>query len=330
MSPHTPEAVLGLAREFMRSRVLLSAAQLDLFTLLGGQRLAPEQVARAVGADERGMAILLDTLAAMDLLEKSEGLFHCPAEVAALLSASSPDSVLPMVLHAAGLWTRWSDLTAVVQRGREAAAGGPSRIDPRQQEHFIHAMHVIGRSLAASVVAALELTGRDRLLDIGGATGTYTEAVLEAHPEMRATLFDLPPVIEMARPRLERSGLLPRIDLVAGDFYRDELPTGHDVALLSAIIHQNGPDQNLALYRKIHRALRPGGLLVIRDHVMSADHTQPPGGALFAVNMLVGTLAGGTYSFAEIRDDLTAAGFEDVRLIQEDSGRMNGLVTGRK
>ncbi len=329
MSTHTPDALLGLAREFMGSRILLSAAELDLFTLLSEQRLSAEQVAGAIGADRRGTTILLDALAGMHLLEKSEGAFHCPADVAALLSARSPTSILPMVLHAAGLWYRWSDLTPVVQRGWEAArASSPS--SPRQQEHFIGAMHVIGRSLAASVVAALELGEASRLLDVGGATGTYTQVLLEAYPRMRATLFDLAPVVEMARRRLAETGLLPRVTLVAGDFYRDELPPDHNVALLSAIIHQNSPDQNLALYQKIHRALRPGGLLVIRDHVMSADHTQPPAGALFAVNMLVGTSGGSTYSFVEIRDGLMAAGFESVRLLEEGTGRMNGLVTGQK
>ena len=79
MSTHTPDAVLGLAREFMRSRVLLSAAELDLFTLLSERSLAPEQVASAVGADPRGMTILLDSLAAMDLLDKKQGVFHCQA-----------------------------------------------------------------------------------------------------------------------------------------------------------------------------------------------------------------------------------------------------------
>jgi len=79
MSTHTPDAVLGLAREFMRSRVLLSAAEFDLFTLLSERSLAPEQVASAVGADPRGMTILLDSLAAMDLLDKKQGVFHCQA-----------------------------------------------------------------------------------------------------------------------------------------------------------------------------------------------------------------------------------------------------------
>jgi SAM-dependent methyltransferase len=246
-----------------------------------------------------------------------------------MLSTRSATSVLPMVLHAATLWNRWSDLTPVVQRGWQAARAS-SPPSERQQEHFIHAMHVIGRSLASSVIASLDLRHVSRLLDVGGATGTYTQALLEAYPKMHATLFDLAPVIAMARRRLEGSGLLSRVSLVAGDFYRDELPPDHDAALVSAIIHQNSPEQNVDLYRKIHRALTPGGLVVIRDHVMSADGTQPAAGALFAVNMLVATPGGATYSFPEICDELEAAGFASVQLAQEDSGRMNGVVTGRK
>ncbi len=180
----------------MRSRVLLSAAELDLFTLLSEPRLTAEQVATAIGGDPRGAAILLDALAAMGLLEKTNSSFHCPPDVAALLSSRSPTSVLPMVLHAAALWRRWSDLTPVVQDGWQSArASAPPA--PRQQDHFIGAMHVIGRSLAASVIASLDLGHVSSLLDVGGATGTYTQALLEAYPRMRATLFDLAPVVEM-------------------------------------------------------------------------------------------------------------------------------------
>ena len=161
MATHTPGALLGLAREFMGSRILLSAAELDLFTLLSEQRLSAEQVAGAIGADRRRTTILLDALAGMHLLEKSEGAFHCPADVAALLSARSPTSILPMVLHAAGLWYRWSDLTPVVQRGWEAASSPSS---PRQQEHFIGAMHVIGRSREGLMAAGFESV---RLLEEG-------------------------------------------------------------------------------------------------------------------------------------------------------------------
>jgi len=132
----------------------------------------------------------------------------------------------------------------------------------------------------------------------------------------------------MAWARIEAAAMADRVALVPGDFYKDELPTGHDLALLSAIIHQNSPEENKDLYRKIHRALDAGGRIVVRDHVMSPDHTQPTEGALFAVNMLAGTQGGGTYTFEEIKSGLAAAGFVGIRQIQ--SKAMFSLVEGFK
>ena len=202
-------------------------------------------------------------------------------------------------------------------------------INESEQEAFTGAMHAIAYEMAPSIVAASNPSRARKLLDIGGGSGAYTQAFLEASPGLTATIFDLPSVIDMARQRLASTGLLDRIQLVAGDFYKDELPTGHDLALLSAIIHQNSPEQNIELYRKIFRALQPEGRLVIRDHVMSSDHTRPTSGALFAVNMLVGTGGGRTYSFKEIKSALESAGFIKVNLIQPDE-RMTGLVEGFK
>ncbi len=323
----TPEAILGIGRAFMESRVLLTAVELDVFTPLARRAMTAAELARELGADLRGITTLLDAVAATSLLEKEDGRYRCVGDAAALLSRESARSVVPMLQHSVALWRRWSELTDVVRRGTPAPR--PANTEQREQdrEAFIGAMHTIGARMAAEVVAAIDPGGARRLLDIGGASGTYTQAFLEASPELEATLFDLPPVIEMARRRLSTTGVIERVRFVAGDFEQDELPTGHDLALLSAIIHQNSAEQNVELYRKILRALLPGGRLVIRDHVMSDDHTRPARGALFAVNMLVGTAGGGTYSFAEIRAGLEAAGFTAVRLLQSDE-RMSGLVEG--
>ena len=154
-------------------------------------------------------------------------------------------------------------------------------------------------------------------------------AFLEKNPEMTAVLFDLPHVIPMAEKRLEAKGLLKRVELVSGDFSEDELPKGCDLALLSAIIHQNSPRENLDLYGKIHRALLPGGKLLIRDHVMDPDRTSPPQGTLFAINMLVNTKGGDTYTFDEIRNSLEKVGFGEVKLVRKGE-RMDCLVEARK
>jgi predicted O-methyltransferase YrrM len=190
-------------------------------------------------------------------------------------------------------------------------------------------MNNFTEAVAPEIVGQLGAVKFQRLLDIGGASGTWTMAFLRAVPEATAVLFDLPEVIPLARQRLTAAGLIDRVTLVAGDYNVDPLPAGADFAWLSAIVHQNSPAQNRALYGKIHAALAPGGTLVIRDIVMEASRTAPASGALFAVNMLVATEGGNSYTLDEFRDDLTGAGFPEVQQIHEDAG-MNSLVRARK
>jgi len=322
------DSILELARGFMESRVLLSGAELDLFTLLADESLTAEEIAAATRADLRGIVILLDALSALGLLVKKSDRYRTEPSVAPLLSAGAPDSILPMVLHMATVWQNWSEITDIVLGKTKAGMRTKGALAEGNREAFIGAMHVVASKAAPGVVAAINPGEARRLLDVGGGSGTYTLAMLDAKPEMKATLFDLPPVIEMARDRFQAAGVLDRVELVAGDFYKDELPPGHDLALLSAIIHQNSYAQNAALYGKIHRALNAGGRIVVRDHVMSADRTQPLEGALFAVNMLAGTAGGRCYTFDEIKNALMSAGFARINLIQTKG--MFSLVEGFK
>lgn len=321
----TQDTILAMGRKFMESRIFLTAAELDLFTLLSKKPMTAGETADKLKVTLRGITVLLDAVAAMGLLEKTNDRYHCPADVSSMLSGESAGSVMPMVMHSAQLWKRWSNLTDIVRDGFRKSSPSVFESGDSEREAFIGAMHVVASRLAPAIVAAVNPGNAVKLLDIGCASGSYSQAFLEYSPSMTATLFDLPPVIRIAQHRLADSGLLDRIKFIPGDFYEDELPAGHDLALLSAIIHQNSPEQNLVLYRKIFRALVPGGRLVIRDHVMDPDHTGPASGAFFAVNMLVGTPGGGTYSFEEIRASLESAGFGKVKLLRHDE-RMNGIV----
>ncbi|MFZ3115012.1 MAG: methyltransferase [Syntrophales bacterium] len=324
----TPEAALNLARDFMASRILLAGAELNIFSLLKQRPLSAPAIAKAVNADLRALTILLDALAALGLLVKQEELYHCVPQLSAILTDDHPDSILPMLLHLAHLWRRWSSLTDIVRGTQQPGKITNLTLDDKARAAFIGAMHAIGFPRAQATVSAIQPGTAQRLLDVGGASGTYTIAFLQASPAMQATLFDQPEVIAMARERLDQAGLVNRVQLVAGDFYRDELPQGHDLAFVSAIIHQNSPAQNLELYGKIFRALQPGGRIVIRDHVMEPNGTAPPGGAIFAVNMLVATESGGTYTMEEITDGLLQAGFQKVRLLRK--AEMDSLVEAFK
>jgi len=327
---YNPENILKIARQFMESRILLTAAELNVFTLLDEAPANAKGLADRLQADLRGLTILLDALAAMELIVKQpDDTYRLAPDAAAYLSEKSPLSALPMIHHANHLWESWSDLTSRV-RGSEPTELSPSDVrNAAQMRAFIGAMHVIGAPLAQKIVAAVNPGNAKNLLDIGGASGTYTIAFLKAAPALNATLFDRPAVIPVARERVAEAGLTDRVHFAKGDFYKDEFPGGHDLALLSAIIHQNSPEQNIALFQKVLRAMVSGGRLVIRDHVMEPNRIAPKDGAIFAVNMLVNTQGGSTFTFDEIRAWLEEAGFESVRLVQTGQ-RMDGLVEAFK
>jgi precorrin-6B methylase 2 len=324
-----PEAILKLSRQFMESRILLSAAELNIFTLLDGTPSTAEDITGRLHADLRGLTALLNALTSMGLLIKKDNIYKLAADSAQFLSDKSPRSLLPMIHHAAHLWESWSNLTSIVNGPGSAGTAAPSARDGDELRAFIGAMHVVGMPIAQKIVAAVRPRRARSLIDVGGASGTYTIAFLQAFPKMKATLFDRPAVIEIARERVLEAGMFDRVRLVAGDFYKDKLPGGHDLALLSAIIHQNSPRQNIELFRKVLRALVSGGRIIIRDHVMESSRTKPNEGAIFAVNMLVNTEGGSTYTFDEIRDWLEKAGFAKIRLLKTGK-HMDALVEAFK
>lgn len=323
---HTFDSILKSSSDFQASRVLLCGAELDLFTLLAGKSLSAEEVAAERKADLRGISILLDALTALGYLSKTDGYFQTEPLAVPFLSADVQESLLPIILHQGRVWQNWSRITEIVLGKTTASMNKTGALAKDSVESFIGAMHVIASKKAPEVVAAIESGKARRLLDVGGGSGTYTLAFLDAASEMRATLFDLPSVIEMARKRVRAAGVEDRVSLVPGDFYKDQLPMGHDLALLSAIIHQNSPEENKALYRRVHDALDPGGRIVVRDYVMSSNRTTPLEGAMFAMNMLAGTRGGNTYTYEEIAEGLAAVGFHQIRLIRTQG--MFSLVEG--
>ncbi len=309
---------------FMKSRVILTGAELDIFTRLDLTSDTLSGLTKKTGFNRRALERLLDALAALGFLEKEKGVYSL-TEKGAVLSSRHVDSVLPMVLHMNSLWDTWGDLSRIVRKGTRGRRKHKDRRDPGTLAAFIGAMDVVGRDLSVELIESYDPGNCRKLLDVGGASGTYTIAFLRKHPMFKATIFDRDSVIPMARARIQKEGLTGRVDFAAGDFYRDDLPQSHDLVLLSAIIHQNDSGENIDLYRKSFNALVPGGRILIRDHVMEEDRTAPVPGTLFAINMLVNTRGGNTYTFREIKNELKLAGFKDTKLIRTGD-RMDGLV----
>jgi len=309
--------------------VIGAGAELGIFTTLGRKTMTAQALAQELACDGGALTILLDALTAMRFLRKKGEFYSVPSNLRPLLSEQSRNNMLPGIWHRMNVLRAWAQLGKVVKKGKPAEDKGSIRGIESDRAAFIGAMHTGSGPVADQLIKRLGRIRFNHLLDVGGASGTWTLAFLRAFRKTKATLFDLPDAIEQARIRIRKSGYLERVTLVPGDFYSDDLPKGADFAWVSAIIHQHSRAQNRKLFEKVYTALEPGGLIAIRDMVMNSSRTRPLAGAMFAINMLVNTKSGGTYTFKEIAEDLKATGFASPKLAiwSED---MSSVVTARK
>jgi (2Fe-2S) ferredoxin len=325
-----PDELMGTVRAFQDSRVLLSAVELDFFTTVAHAEPAATAgaVARACATDPRATLALLNALAAMDLLTKTGDAFFTTPKAKRFLVAGSKDDASMAIKHSLSLWLRWSTLTEVVRSGRPVASTEMVKLGQDWTKPFIAAMHRNAGLRAPLVVRSVGAAGVKRLLDVGGGSAAYSIAFAQTNPELCAEVFDLQTVLPLAEQNIAAAGLSGRVRVRVGDLRRDEFGQGYDLILLSAICHMLDPAENQDLLARVQRALGTGGRVVIQDHVMQSDKTAPRAGALFAINMLVGTPGGSTYSEAEYRAWLGQAGFAEVNRVA--LAGPNDLMIGRR
>ncbi|MDP4238688.1 MAG: methyltransferase [Bacteroidota bacterium] len=314
-----PTTIREFAASFQKSRILLSGFELDIFTNLDEYGATSKQLADRLQLDEHACERLLNALVSLGFLAKQDGLFFNTPDSFTFLSKKSPE-YLGGLMHSNHLWNTWSNLTQVVKTGTSA---NPSEINERGTEWlfpFISAMHDRAKKQAPQQVAPIDLSGIHSMLDIGGGSGAYSMEFVSRKPEMEATVFDLPNVVPITREFIDREGFSGKIKTETGDYTTDELPHGFDLVFLSAIIHSNSLEVNRDLLKKCYRALNNDGKIIIQDWIMNDDRTQPTAGAIFAINMLVGTEAGDCFTRLEVSEMLADAGFKNSSNIAFESG----------
>jgi SAM-dependent methyltransferase len=310
---------------FQPSRILLTAIELRLFSLIGGGGLTSAELAGRAGADPRATDRLLNALCAMRLLVKRDGRFWNTPDSRRYLDDGSPEYVAGLG-HTASMWHSWSGLTDAVREGRPAMRAAVNDRGDAWLKPFIAAMHYRAAQQAPGVAALIRLEGVGRVLDVGGGSGAFAMAFAEREPGLVAVVFDLPNVVPLTREYIAAAGLAARVTTAVGDYLVDPLPVGFDLVFLSAVVHSNAAAQNAALLASCAAALNPGGRVAVVDWVMDDDRVAPPAGAFFALNMLVATDHGDTFTEGEIRGWMDGAGL--ARGPRIDTGHGTSLIVG--
>ncbi len=315
-----PAPVLELIDAFRRSKTMFAAVSLGVFDALQQTPATVPELAARLRADPDALERLLDACVGMRLLKRVDGLYENEPVAEVYLCGHSTNSLAGYVLYSnEALFPMWTHLEDAIREGthRWTQTFGEHgalfdhffKTEDRKRS-FLRGMHGFGQLSSPAIAAAFDLSPYRRLVDLGGATGHLAIAACERYPQLRAAVFDLAQVIEVSRAYVDACPHRQRIELIPGDFFRDELPPA-DLYSLGRILH-DWPDHKIQmLLRKIRAALQPVGALLIAEKLLDDDKSGPIHGHMQSLNMLVCT-EGKERSLSEYAALLREAGFSAV------------------
>ncbi len=318
-----PEPVLFLIEAFRRSQAMFTAVELRVFDHLSAGPLGVGQLASLIQANPDALERVLNTCVHLGLLNLNSGEYSNTALASAYLDRNSPDALVGYIEYSnKALWQLWAKMPDAVREGThrwQQVFGGQGELfshyykTEEDKHRFVMGMHAFGQISSPKVVRAFDLGGFRHIVDLGGATGHLPIAACQAYPNLRGTVLDLGPVLEVTREVVEAAGLSGRIDTVSGDFFTDPLPTG-DLYALGRILHDWTRAKIDTLLKKIYAALNEGGAVLIAEKVLAESGVEPLWALLQSLNMLVVT-EGKERRFSEYKEILEAAGFRDVQCV---------------
>jgi predicted O-methyltransferase YrrM len=322
--------VLKAVGSWQPARVLMSANRLGVFAVLGEDALTAEEVAQSCQAHPRPTTLLLNACVALGFLRKEGDRYANSPEALETLIPGKPTYIGDRIKHDEWLYAVWAHLEQAVRTNRPVRHLAQPPSGSETWKEFSLAMHNLAMRTGPLLADTLDLSGRRQLLDCGGGVGTHAMSLVQRYPGLRAIVLDLPETIELAKEIVEKSGLADRITTRGGNYFADDLGQGHDVVLLSSVLHSMPPETCRLLLEKCHRSLVSGGWVVVHEILIDPDGTSPPRAALFALNMLVNTGEGRAYSGEEIMRLMEEAGFAPLEVRSLPPPAYTSLVIGEK
>ena len=310
--------------------VLMTANQLGIFEKLAGAPVTAKQVADALSLSVKGTERLLNALVGMEVLVKEDNRFHLPEEWQKYLTEKGDHCMKQWIQLIYDILPVWTQLPEFVRSGNLIKSiMDMLGTDPENMRAFIDAMHDKGLKATEIIAREIPVGDANHMLDVGGGPGTYSLEWAKLHNHLKATVFDIPPVLEVAKDYIKRYGLENRVDTLAGDFNKDDLGSGYDLVLVANVLHMYDADLGQSLVNKAVTALEPGGRIILHGFCTNQEGTGPLPDAMFNLNIGLLTEDGSAHAVDEMTRWLEKAGVSDIRHFRMEAVP-TGVITGMK
>ena len=327
-----PGLIMQLALAYRASAVFFAASDLDVFSHIGNDALSAVDLAPRCGAATEPLRLVLETCADAGLLRRDGDRFHNTPTSQTFLVKGRPSYLGDSLKYARDLYPAWGAMPELVKTGRPTMT--PETIlgdDKAKTRAFVMAMHERAKGIGSVLPHNVDLTGRRRLLDVGGGPGTYSVALCRNTPGLTATVLDRPGVLEVTRELIDAAGFADRVTLLPGDYLTTPFGSGYDVALLSGMMHRETEAGVNLLLRKTFDALEPGGQVMVSDVFFDDDRkSTPPFATSFALNMMLTSDHGSAHAKTEMQRWMEANGFRDIAVHDMPKPNPHTLLIGRK
>jgi ubiquinone/menaquinone biosynthesis C-methylase UbiE len=318
-APLSPAMIMRDLMGAWRSRALVAAVELDVFSHIASGKRTAKEVAEAAGASQRGISNLLDALVGIHYLRKSGGRYALAPISAAFLVRGKKTYAGGAVQPFSLTWGQWEHLTETVKTGRPHHAIDDAEHGKKFFPQLVEGIFPSSFAAATAVVSRLSSKERGairKILDVAAGSGAWSLAFAQAIPEARVTTLDFPEMTPITRKFTERFGVAGRYEYKEGDLRLADLGQAtYDLVILGHIIHTEGEKHGKELLRKAYGALRPGGKLLLAEFMPNDARTGPSMPLLFGLNMLLHTEEGNVFTLREFRSWLKAAGFRKMATV---------------
>jgi ubiquinone/menaquinone biosynthesis C-methylase UbiE len=311
----SPRPLMRILGDFANSRILDATLEYDFFTHIHKGAHSADQVAREAGTDPRATRIVLDSLLAMDLVEKRDGCYYLPPISEAFLVRGKPGYVGDFRHVALALWDGLAHLKESLKTGKPLG-----RMDTVTElsvwERLVLGIIVVAEPVAQALCDILQIGPERkgiRVLDIAGGSSIFGMTILSRDPAAQVTQLDWPNINAVAKKLNRERGIEGKIRFVDGEYRSTPLPSSsYDLALASNFCRFESPQGNRELFTKAYAALRPGGVLAVNDFVPNEDRTEPTFALRFSVYTLTHTPEGECWTLSQYSNWLKSAGFSSI------------------